>query len=113
MQSLGVYAKSNTAQGGGINFEQYFTGIFLNSISFAKASGTIVYKQDVPTVGLNYRDNTQLDWKALVPSGTVEIEDKSFSFNDMKVTIAEITIIKFRIICARNRSRLTSGIRLT
>lgn len=87
MQSLGVYAKSNTAQGGGVNFEQYFTGIFLNSISFAKASGTIVYKQDVPTVGLNYRDNTQLDWQALVPSGIVEIEDKSFSFNDMKVTI--------------------------
>ncbi len=87
MQSLGVYAKSNTAQGGGVNFEQYFTGIFLNSISFAKASGTIVYKQDVPTVGLNYRDNTQLDWQTLVPSGTVEIEDKSFSFNDMKVTI--------------------------
>ena len=90
MQSLGVYAKSNTAQGGGVNFEQYFTGIFLNSISFAKASGTIVYKQDVPTVGLNYKDNTQLDWKALVPSGTVEIEDKSFSFNDMKVTIAGV-----------------------
>lgn len=90
MQSLGVYAKSNTAQGGGVNFEQYFTGIFLNSISFAKASGTIVYKQDVPTVGLNYRDNTQLDWGALVPSGTVEIEDKSFSFNDMKVTIAGV-----------------------
>lgn len=88
MQSLGVYAKSNTAQGGGVNFEQYFTGIFLNSISFAKASGTIVYKQDVPTVGLNYRDNTQLDWQPLTPSGTVEIEDKSFSFNDMKVTIA-------------------------
>ena len=87
MQSLGVYAKSNTAQGGGVNFEQYFTGIFLNSISFAKASGTIVYKQDVPTVGLNYRDNTQLDWQTLVPSGIVEIEDKSFSFNDMKVTI--------------------------
>ena len=87
MQSLGVYAKSNTAQGGGVNFEQYFTGIFLNSISFAKASGTIVYKQDVPTVGLNYKDNTQLDWQTLVPSGTVEIEDKSFSFNDMKVTI--------------------------
>ena len=87
MQSLGVYAKSNTAQGGGVDFEQYFTGIFLNSISFAKASGTIVYKQDVPTVGLNYKDNTQLDWQALVPSGTVEIEDKSFSFNDMKVTI--------------------------
>ena len=90
MQSLGVYAKSNTAQGGGVNFEQYFTGIFLNSISFAKASGTIVYKQDVPTVGLNYRDNTQLDWQTLVPSGTVEIEDKSFSFNDMKVTIAGV-----------------------
>lgn len=90
MQSLGVYAKSNTAQGGGVNFEQYFTGMFLNSISFAKASGTIVYKQDVPTVGLNYRDNTQLDWEALVPSGTVEIEDKSFSFNDMKVTIAGV-----------------------
>ena len=90
MQSLGVYAKSNTAQGGGVNFEQYFTGIFLNSISFAKASGTIVYKQDVPTVGLNYRDNTQLDWQALVPSGRVEIEDKSFSFNDMKVTIAGV-----------------------
>ena len=90
MQSLGVYAKSNTAQGGGVNFEQYFTGIFLNSISFAKASGTIVYKQDVPTVGLNYRDNTQLDWEALVPSGTVDIEDKSFSFNDMKVTIAGV-----------------------
>ena len=90
MQSLGVYAKSNTAQGGGVNFEQYFTGIFLNSISFAKASGTIVYKQDVPTVGLNYKDNTQLDWEALVPSGTVEIEDKSFSFNDMKVTIAGV-----------------------
>ena len=87
MQSLGVYAKSNTAQGGGVDFEQYFTGMFLNSISFAKASGTIVYKQDVPTVGLNYRDNTQLDWQTLVPSGTVEIEDKSFSFNDMKVTI--------------------------
>ena len=87
MQSLGVYAKSNTAQGGGVDFEQYFTGMFLNSISFAKASGTIVYKQDVPTVGLNYRDNTQLDWVPLVPSGTVEIEDKSFSFNDMKVTI--------------------------
>ena len=90
MQSLGVYAKSNTAQGGGVDFEQYFTGMFLNSISFAKASGTIVYKQDVPTVGLNYRDNTQLDWKALVPSGTVDIEDKSFSFNDMKVTIAGV-----------------------
>ena len=90
MQSLGVYAKSNTAQGGGVDFEQYFTGMFLNSISFAKASGTIVYKQDVPTVGLNYRDNTQLDWQALVPSGTVEIEDKSFSFNDMKVTIAGV-----------------------
>ena len=90
MQSLGVYAKSNTAQGGGVDFEQYFTGIFLNSISFAKASGTIVYKQDVPTVGLNYRDNTQLDWQTLVPSGTVEIEDKSFSFNDMKVTIAGV-----------------------
>ena len=90
MQSLGVYAKSNTAQGGGVNFEQYFTGMFLNSISFAKASGTIVYKQDVPTVGLNYRDNTQLDWQTLVPSGTVEIEDKSFSFNDMKVTIAGV-----------------------
>ena len=87
MQSLGVYAKSNTAQGGGVDFEQYFTGMFLNSISFAKASGTIVYKQDVPTVGLNYKDNTQLDWQVLVPSGTVEIEDKSFSFNDMKVTI--------------------------
>ena len=90
MQSLGVYAKSNTAQGGGVDFEQYFTGMFLNSISFAKASGTIVYKQDVPTVGLNYRDNTQLDWQTLVPSGTVEIEDKSFSFNDMKVTIAGV-----------------------
>ena len=90
MQSLGVYAKSNTAQGGGADFEQYFTGIFLNSISFAKASGTIVYKQDVPTVGLNYRDNTQLDWVPLVPSKTVEIEDKSFSFNDMKVTIAGV-----------------------
>ena len=90
MQSLGVYAKSNTAQGGGVNFEQYFTGIFLNSISFAKASGTIVYKQDVPTVGLNYKDNTQLDWQTLVPSGIVEIEDKSFSFNDMKVTIAGV-----------------------
>ena len=90
MQSLGVYAKSNTAQGGGVDFEQYFTGIFLNSISFAKASGTIVYKQDVPTVGLNYKDNTQLDWEALAPSGTVEIEDKSFSFNDMKVTIAGV-----------------------
>lgn len=90
MQSLGVYAKSNTAQGGGVDFEQYFTGVFLNSISFAKASGTIVYKQDVPTVGLNYKDNTQLDWQPLVPSGTVEIEDKSFSFNDMKVTIAGV-----------------------
>ena len=90
MQSLGVYAKSNTAQGGGVDFEQYFTGMFLNSISFAKASGTIVYKQDVPTVGLNCRDNTQLDWVPLVPSGTVEIEDKSFSFNDMKVTIAGV-----------------------
>lgn len=90
MQSLGVYAKSNTAQGGGVDFEQYFTGMFLNSISFAKASGTIVYKQDVPTVGLNYKDNTQLDWQVLVPSGTVEIEDKSFSFNDMKVTIAGV-----------------------
>ena len=90
MQSLGVYAKSNTAQGGGVDFEQYFTGMFLNSISFAKASGTIVYKQDVPTVGLNYRDNTQLDWVPLVPSETVEIEDKSFSFNDMKVTIAGV-----------------------
>ncbi len=90
MQSLGVYAKSNTAQGGGVDFEQYFTGMFLNSISFAKASGTIVYKQDVPTVGLNYKDNTQLDWQTLVPSGTVEIEDKSFSFNDMKVTIAGV-----------------------
>lgn len=90
MQSLGVYAKSNTAQGGGVDFEQYFTGMFLNSISFAKASGTIVYKQDVPTVGLNYRDNTQLDWQPLVPSQTVEIEDKSFSFNDMKVTIAGV-----------------------
>ena len=90
MQSLGVYAKSNTAQGGGVDFEQYFTGMFLNSISFAKASGTIVYKQDVPTVGLNYRDNTQLDWQTLVPSGTVDIEDKSFSFNDMKVTIAGV-----------------------
>lgn len=90
MQSLGVYAKSNTAQGGGVDFEQYFTGVFLNSISFAKASGTIVYKQDVSTVGLNYKDNTQLDWQPLVPSGTVEIEDKSFSFNDMKVTIAGV-----------------------
>ena len=90
MQSLGVYAKSNTAQGGGVDFEQYFTGMFLNSISFAKASGTIVYKQDVPTVGLNYRDNTQLDWVPLVPSGTVDIEDKSLSFNDMKVTIAGV-----------------------
>ena len=90
MQSLGVYAKSKTAQGGGVDFEQYFTGMFLNSISFAKASGTIVYKQDVPTVGLNYRDNTQLDWVPLVPSETVEIEDKSFSFNDMKVTIAGV-----------------------
>ena len=90
MQSLGVYAKSNTAQGGGVDFEQYFTGMFLNSISFAKASGTIVYKQDVPTVGLNYRDNTQLDWVPLVPSGTVDIEDESFSFNDMKVTIAGV-----------------------
>ena len=90
MQSLGVYAKSNTAQGGGVDFEQYFTGMFLNSISFAKASGTIVYKQDVPTVGLNYKDNTQLDWQTLVPSGIVEIEDKSFSFNDMKVTIAGV-----------------------
>ena len=90
MQSLGVYAKSNTAQGGGVNFEQYFTGMFLNSISFAKASGTIVYKQDVPTVGLNYKDNTQLDWQTLIPSGIVEIEDKTFSFNDMKVTIAGV-----------------------
>lgn len=87
MQSLGVYAKSNTAQGGGIDFEQYFTGVFLNSITFAKTAGTIVYKQDVPTIGLNYRDNTQLDWVALTPSSTVDIEDKSFSFNDMKVTI--------------------------
>ncbi len=87
MQSLGVYAKSNTAQGGGIDFEQYFTGVFLNSIAFAKTAGTIVYKQDVPTIGLNYRDNTQLDWATLTPSSTVDIEDKSFSFNDMKVTI--------------------------
>lgn len=90
MQSLGVYAKSNTAQGGGINFEQYFAGVFLNSISFAKTSGTIVYKQDVPTVGLAYRDNTQLDWASLTPSATIDIEDKSFTFNDMKVTIGGV-----------------------
>lgn len=90
MQSLGVYAKSNTAQGGGVNFEQYFAGVFLNSISFAKTSGTIVYKQDVPTVGLAYRDNTQLDWASLTPSATIDIEDKSFTFNDMKVTIGGV-----------------------
>lgn len=90
MQSLGVYAKSNTAQGGGVNFEQYFAGVFLNSISFAKTSGTIVYKQDVPTVGLAYRDNTQIDWAALTPSATVDIEDKSFTFNDLKVTIGGV-----------------------
>lgn len=90
MQSLGVYAKSNTAQGGGVDFEQYFTGVFLNSIAFAKTAGTIVYKQDVPTVGLNYRDNTQSDWAALTPSSTVDIEDKSFTFNDMKVTIGGV-----------------------
>lgn len=90
MQSLGVYAKSNTAQGGGVDFEQYFTGVFLNSIAFAKTEGTIVYKQDVPTVGLNYRDNTQLDWATLTPSATVDIEDKSFTFNDMKVTIGGV-----------------------
>ena len=90
MQSLGVYAKSNTAQGGGVNFEQYFAGVFLNSIAFAKTSGTIVYKQDVPTVGLAYRDNTQMDWATLTPSATVDIEDKSFTFNDMKVTIGGV-----------------------
>ncbi len=90
MQSLGVYAKSHTAQGSGVDFEQYFSGVFLNSIAFAKSSGTIVYKQDVPTVGLNYKDNTQSDWDALTPSSTVEIEDKSFSFNDMKVTIGGV-----------------------
>lgn len=90
MQSLGVYAKSNAAQGGGVNFEQYFAGVFLNSISFAKTSGTIVYKQDVPTVGLAYRDNTQIDWAALTPSATVDIEDKSFTFNDLKVTIGGV-----------------------
>lgn len=90
MQSLGVYAKSNTAQNGGVNFEQYFAGVFLNSISFAKTSGTIVYKQDVPTVGLAYRDNTQSDWASLTPSATVDIEDKSFTFNDMKVTIGGV-----------------------
>lgn len=90
MQSLGVYAKSNTAQGGGVNFEQYFAGVFLNSISFAKTSGTIVYKQDVPTVGLAYRDNTQMDWATLTPSATVDIEDKSFTFNDLKVTIGGV-----------------------
>lgn len=90
MQSLGVYTKSNTAQGGGINFEQYFAGVFLNSIAFAKTSGTIVYKQDVPTVGLAYRDNTQMDWATLTPSATVDIEDKSFTFNDMKVTIGGV-----------------------
>lgn len=90
MQSLGVYAKSNTAQGGGVNFEQYFAGVFLNSISFAKTSGTIVYKQDVPTVGLAYKDNTQLDWASLTPSATIDIEDKSFTFNDMKVTIGGV-----------------------
>ncbi len=89
MQSLGVYAKSNTAQGGGIDFEQYFAGVFLNSISFAKSSGTIVYKQDVPTVALQYKDNTQSDWDVLTPT-SVEIEDKSFSFDDMKVTIAGV-----------------------
>lgn len=90
MQSLGVYAKSNTAQGGGVNFEQYFAGVFLNSISFAKTSGTIVYKQDVPTVGLAYRDNTQSGWATLTPSATVDIEDKSFTFNDLKVTIGGV-----------------------
>ncbi len=90
MQSVGVYAKSNTAQNGGVNFEQYFAGVFLNSIAFAKTAGTIVYKQDVPTVGLNYRDNTQTDWAALTPSATVDIEDKSFTFNDMKVTIGGV-----------------------
>jgi len=90
MQSLGVYAKSYTAQNGGINFEQYFAGVFLNSIAFAKSTGTIVYKQDVPTVALAYRDNTLSDWAALTPSATIDIEDKSFTFNDMKVTIGGV-----------------------
>lgn len=90
MQSVGIYTKDNTTQGGGIDFEQYYSGSFFNSISFSKSAGTIVYKNDMPAVCMNYRDNTQADWEAIVPADTVEIEDKSFSFDDMKVTIGGV-----------------------
>ena len=72
------------------SFRQYFSGTFFNSLQFSKSSGTIVYKYDMPVVSIDYTDNTQLDWTGITPAATVEIEDKSYSFDDMKVTIGGI-----------------------
>ena len=90
MQSLGVYTKDYTAQSGGINFEQYFTGVFCNSFQLSKTAGTVVYKYDMPVVAMGYTDDQQTDWQTITPSSQVSIEDKSFSFDDMKVSIGGV-----------------------
>lgn len=87
MQSVGVYCKNSTAQGGGLDFEQYFAGGFCNSFQMSKTNGTVVYKYDMPMVAMNYSDDQQDDWEAIVPTSEVEIKDRSFSFDDMKVEI--------------------------
>jgi hypothetical protein len=87
MQTIGIYTQDYSGQNAGSTFEQYFAGVFINSLQFSKSAGTIVYKYDAPMVAMAYDDNTQSDWQTITPSSEVAIEDKSFSFNDMKVTI--------------------------
>lgn len=90
MKSLGVYCKDYTSQNGGVDFESYFTGVFCNSFQMSKTAGTVVYKYDMPAVAMGYTDDTQADWQAITPSTEVQVKDKSFSFDDMNVTIGGV-----------------------
>jgi hypothetical protein len=87
MQSIGVICEDYSAQNGGSTFMQYFSGNFFNSFQTGKSNGDIVFKNDIPTVGIGYRDNTQDDWQNITPSSEVEIKDRPYSFDDMKVEV--------------------------
>ena len=61
----------------------------------------------MPVVAMAYSDDQQSDWSAITPSSTETIEDISYSYDDMKVTVGGVEPSKaneFTVTINRNNT---------
>lgn len=91
LETMGVESWVETSCGGAPEtFKERYTGVFFNSMEFAKSGGNVIHKYSIPAVAMGRVDSANALWAEAVITSEVTIVDKAFGYDDLKVTIGGV-----------------------